>query len=46
MYSKIYIILHRIGQKLVAQAFDNANVMKGIRAKVQVKIKVLYNNTH
>jgi len=40
------IILQGNGQKLVAQTFDGANVMKGKKAGVQAKIKAVYSNAH
>ncbi|PNF24207.1 hypothetical protein B7P43_G16041 [Cryptotermes secundus] len=40
------IILQGNGQKLIAQTFDGANVMKGKRAGVQAKIKAVYSNAH
>ena len=40
------IILQGNGQKLIAQTFDGANVMKGKKAEVQAKIKAVYSNAH
>ncbi|XP_033611596.1 zinc finger MYM-type protein 1-like [Cryptotermes secundus] len=40
------IILQGNGQKLIAQTFDGANVMKGKIAGVQAKIKAVYSNAH
>ena len=40
------IILQGNGQKLIAQTFDGANVMKGKKAGVQAKIKAVYSNAH
>lgn len=50
---KLQIILEQLdiifqgnGQKLITQTFDGANVMKGKKARVQAKIKIVYSNTH
>ncbi|XP_042206323.1 zinc finger MYM-type protein 1-like [Homarus americanus] len=40
------IILQGNRQKLIAQTFDGANVMKGKKGGVQAKIKAVYNNAH
>ncbi|PNF31520.1 hypothetical protein B7P43_G00803 [Cryptotermes secundus] len=40
------IILQGNGQKLIAQTFDGANVMKDKRAGVQAQIKAVYSNAH
>ncbi|XP_075232954.1 zinc finger MYM-type protein 1-like isoform X2 [Lycorma delicatula] len=40
------IILQGNEQKLIAQTFDGANVMKGKKAGVQAKIKAVYSNAH
>ena len=39
-------ILQGNRQKLIAQTFDGANVMKGKKAGVQAKIKAVYSNAH
>ncbi|CAL7937392.1 unnamed protein product [Xylocopa violacea] len=43
---QLHIIFQGNGQKLIAQTFDGANVMKGKKAEVQAKIKAVYSNAH
>lgn len=40
------IILDGNREKLIAQTFDGASVMKGKKGGVQAKIKLVYNNAH
>ena len=40
------VVLQGDRQKLVAQTFDGANVMKGKKGGVQAKIKAIYHNAH
>ncbi|XP_076038863.1 zinc finger MYM-type protein 1-like [Oratosquilla oratoria] len=46
IFEQMDIILQGNGQKLIAQAFDRANVMKGKKARVQAKMKAVYSNAH
>ena len=44
LIEQLQIILGPNTDKLIAQTFDGANVMKGNRGEVQIKVRAVYKN--